>query len=183
LRAVGTLTDEVRALIRAEKRAILAELAANEPAYFRWQVRKPQGWQEVRFAPSATRADVALAYPGMEAKPLPDETDSVLRNRANTGEQPGDSHRADAPADMRPCIDCANLSPGGRCLAAWRGESFGPGMAVARTWAPWITCRPQRCLPYRPGPNDRDKRTGRERWPLMLSAQVPAKTELAKGFR
>jgi hypothetical protein len=76
-----------------------------------------------------------------------------------------------APADMRPCVDCLNLSPGGRCLAAWRRESFGPGIAVSREWRPALTDRPQRCAPYRPGPNDPDKRTGAERWPFLLEAR------------
>ena len=73
--------------------------------------------------------------------------------------------------DRRTCISCANLSPGGLCHAAWRGESFGPGMAVARDWAPAMTDRPQRCLAYRPGPDESDRRIGRERWP-WLRAEV-----------
>lgn len=68
---------------------------------------------------------------------------------------------------MRTCRQCANLSPGGRCLAAWRGESFGPGIAISRNYAP-PPDQPLRCAPYRPGANDPDRRTGAERWPWLL---------------
>lgn len=74
-----------------------------------------------------------------------------------------------ASADMRPCVDCASYTPSGRCLAAWRGESFGAGIATSRTWTPALPERPQRCGAYAPGPNDPDRRTGRERWPMLLT--------------
>lgn len=74
-----------------------------------------------------------------------------------------------APAEMRPCVDCANFTPSGRCLAAWRGESLGTGIATSRTWTPSTPDRPQRCGAYAPGSNDSDKRTGRERWPYQFT--------------
>jgi hypothetical protein len=82
---------------------------------------------------------------------------------AERGGAPADNKRDQAPAEMRPCTDCLVLSPGGRCLAAWRGDLPG----FVRSYAPAMTDRPQRCLGYAPGPNDPDKRTGRERWPWL----------------
>lgn len=69
---------------------------------------------------------------------------------------------------MRTCRQCLNLSPGGRCLAAWRGESFGPGIAVAGDYQPLDIDRRQRCYAYSPGPEDADRRSGREPWPLLF---------------
>jgi hypothetical protein len=46
---------------------------------------------------------------------------------------------------MRTRMQCANLSPGGRCLAARRGQSFGPGIAARRDFVPLDPDRPQRC--------------------------------------
>ena len=68
---------------------------------------------------------------------------------------------------MRTCGECANLSPGGRCLAAWRGEAFGPGIALSRRYAP-TTDVMLRCACYTPGPDDPDRRSGAERWPFLL---------------
>lgn len=80
--------------------------------------------------------------------------------------------RTPAPAreaddGMRTCQQCANRSPGGRCVAAWRGESFGAGITTSRTWTPTTPDRPQRCGAYAPGANDPDRRSGRERWPTL----------------
>lgn len=77
-----------------------------------------------------------------------------------------------ASAEMRPCVDCANFTPSGRCLAAWRGESFGAGIATSRTWTPVMPEQPQRCGAYAPGPNDSDARTGRERWPFLFATEA-----------
>ena len=68
---------------------------------------------------------------------------------------------------MRTCGQCRNLSPGGRCLAAWRGESFGAGTVFSRNYAP----SPEvllRCACYVPGAEDKDQRSGAERWPFLL---------------
>lgn len=72
------------------------------------------------------------------------------------------------PAGTRACVDCANFTASGRCLAAWRGESLGAGIATSRTWTPAVPDRPQRCGAYAPGPNDPDRRAGRERWPWVF---------------
>ena len=77
-----------------------------------------------------------------------------------------------ASAEMRPCVDCANFTTSGRCLAAWRGESFGAGIATSRTWTPAMPELPQRCGAYAPGPNDSDARTGRERWPFLFATEA-----------
>lgn len=61
---------------------------------------------------------------------------------------------------MRSCQQCANLAPSGRCLAAWRGEDFGPGIAVTGRYEPLEPDRPQRCAAYAPGLDDPDRRTG-----------------------
>jgi len=69
--------------------------------------------------------------------------------------------------DLRPCLLCRNLSPGGRCLAAWRGE-----LRAARDYSPTIPDLPQRCIGYRPAADDPDQRPGRERWPEMVESQA-----------
>lgn len=109
------------------------------------------------------------------AAALADREAALVCFRALVAERATDT-RAHAPtreADdgMRACIDCANLSPGGRCLAAWRGESMGAGIATSRSWRPREPERPQRCGAYKPGPADSDRRTGRERWPFLFGEQ------------
>lgn len=66
------------------------------------------------------------------------------------------------------CRSCANLSPGGRCLAAWRGESLGDGIATSRKWSPQYPDHTLRCGAYAPLPGDPDQRTGRQRWPFLF---------------
>lgn len=73
--------------------------------------------------------------------------------------------------DRRTCRQCANSSPGGRCLAAWRNESLGEGVATGRTYEP-DTARPQRCAAYNPGPDDADRRTGAARWPTLVAEKA-----------
>ena len=74
--------------------------------------------------------------------------------------------------DLRPCLWCRNLSPGGRCLAAWRGE-----LRAARDYSPANPDLPQRCIGYRPAADDPDQRPGRERWPEMVEWQARQATE------
>ena len=69
--------------------------------------------------------------------------------------------------DLRPCLLCRNLSPGGRCLAAWRGE-----LRAARDYSPTFPGQPQRCIGYVPKPDDPERTTGRERWPEMIAWQA-----------
>ena len=71
--------------------------------------------------------------------------------------------------DRRHCAQCANLAPSGLCLAARRGE-----INASRTYHP-VDHLPRRCEGYAPGPDDPDRRPGRERWPGLS-----AKTEETK---
>jgi hypothetical protein len=76
LRAFGPMTDELRAMIRANKHALLGELGVDDvpagPSHFRWRIGDAERWLEVRFSPPATRTDVLALYPGLPAIPLPD---------------------------------------------------------------------------------------------------------------
>ncbi|HQU50456.1 MAG TPA: hypothetical protein PLM09_15260 [Casimicrobiaceae bacterium] len=80
---------------------------------------------------------------------------------------------------MRSCRQCANLTAGGRCRAVLRGESLGDGIATARTWRPSDVDRPMRCGAYLPGPDDLDRRSGRERWPFLFGANPASKGRLS----
>jgi hypothetical protein len=86
LRASGNLTDTTRALIRANKQQILAELAAKDSSAhprFQWLVLTPRGRRQVRFWPMATLADVQRFYPGADAEPLSDQPE--LDKTTDTG--------------------------------------------------------------------------------------------------
>lgn len=72
------------------------------------------------------------------------------------GEEPRPDDSAD---DLRRCDQCANLTERGLCLAARRGE-----FVASRSYEP-IRNLPRRCEGYAPGPDDPDRRPGRERWP------------------
>ena len=75
----------------------------------------------------------------------------------------GDVQRpVDFDDDRRSCDQCANLTGRGLCLAARRGE-----IVASRTYEPvrdWL----RRCEGYLPGPDDLDRRLGRERWPGLV---------------
>lgn len=60
--------------------------------------------------------------------------------------------------DRRRCDQCTNLTDRGHCLAAWRGE-----ILASRNFQPVRDWR-RRCEGYLPGPEDTDRRPGRERW-------------------
>ncbi|ADC62635.1 hypothetical protein [Allochromatium vinosum] len=64
----------------------------------------------------------------------------------------------------RTCRQCANLDADGGCRAARRGQI--PNTSRFYTYPPGIDA-PHRCVGYLPGPDDLDKRPGRERfdWP------------------
>lgn len=64
--------------------------------------------------------------------------------------------------DLRRCDQCANLTVRGLCLAARRGE-----IVAGRGYEP-IRDLPRRCEGYAPGPNDPDRRPGRDRWPGLI---------------
>ena len=65
----------------------------------------------------------------------------------------------DRTDDRRTCTGCANLA-GRTCQAARSGEIPG----VRRGYDPVADLR-RRCEGYAPGPDDPDRRHGRERWP------------------
>lgn len=168
LQATGALTDAIRATIREHKAAILAELAANDAAEGATREQATELRELVGI--------VAAHWPNDErtealAAALADPDAALVCFRALAAECRGATagRQEPAPADMRSCVDCASYTPSGRCLAAWRGESFGAGIATSRTWTPALPERPQRCGAYAPGPNDHDKRTGRERWPFLFT--------------
>lgn len=73
-------------------------------------------------------------------------------------------HKAEAVSndDRRTCDQCGNLTEGGLCLAARRGE-----IVANRIYAP-IRDLPRRCEGYAPGAADADRRLGRERWPGLI---------------
>ena len=85
---------------------------------------------------------------------------ATVQNRERTGAPAASTAQEQLPADMRACVQCLNLSAGGRCLAAYRGELPG----YARSYSPAMTDRPLRCEGYAPGHDDPDRRNGRERW-------------------
>ena len=84
--------------------------------------------------------------------------------RAAIAEFDGGMSRQDAERlawdedDRRRCAQCANLTAGGLCLAARRGE-----ITASRNYEPSRTL-PRRCEGYAPGADDPDRRPGGERW-------------------
>ena len=159
IQATGALTDTVRATIREHKAAILAELAANDPP----PVATPSQSDELRRLLAVVAADWSAEEQAEALAAALADPESALRSfRALVAER-GASTPPRASLDPS-CRSCANLAPGGRCLAAWRGESFGRGIATTKTYAPSEPDRPLCCGPYVPGPNDPDRRSGRERW-------------------
>jgi hypothetical protein len=65
--------------------------------------------------------------------------------------------------ERQTCQRCSNLTAGGRCLAAVRGEL----PSVAKSYSPVLVLR--RCEGFAPLPGDADRRTGRERWPGLAA--------------
>lgn len=68
--------------------------------------------------------------------------------------------------DRRTCIQCANLTGRGICLAARRGE-----IVASRSYEP-IRDLPRRCEGYMPGVEDIDRRSGLERWPGLIQKET-----------
>ena len=175
LRVTGALTDALRASIRDHKATIMAELGAREPAapgVASALIKREETADELRELvgivsadwPDDERADVMAAA-------LADPEAALVCFRALVAERGGalvNNKQITTPAGTRACVDCANFTASGRCLAAWRGESLGAGIATSRTWTPAVPDRPQRCGAYAPGPNDPDRRAGRERWPWLF---------------
>ncbi len=79
--------------------------------------------------------------------------------------------------DLRPCSWCRNLTRGGRCLAAWRGE-----LRAASDYSPADPTSPRRCIGFAPSPDDPDQRPGRERWPEFIERQARRPVEPRRGL-
>lgn len=67
--------------------------------------------------------------------------------------------------DRRHCSECSNLTAGGFCMAARRGETI-----TSRSYQP-IDDIPRRCVAYSPNWADQDRRCGRERWPHLVPTE------------
>jgi hypothetical protein len=107
-----------------------------------------------------TRADAEQA--ATISKVVPNSESKVEPNRFTAPRWPFEEW-----GDLRPCLLCRNLSPAGRCLAAWRGE-----LRAARDYSPTFPGQPQRCIGYRPKADDPDQTPGRERWPELAEWQA-----------
>lgn len=79
----------------------------------------------------------------------------------------------------RTCRQCRNLDADGGCRAARRGQI--PNASRHYTWPAGIDA-PHRCVGYLPGPDDLDKRPGRERfdWPTAETQPDTAKAVCAR---
>ena len=72
----------------------------------------------------------------------------------------------------RTCRQCLNLEADGGCRAARRGQI--PNTSRFYTYPPGIDA-PHRCVGYLPGPDDPDKRPGRERFDWLLKMMTERK--------
>ncbi|MCC7042068.1 MAG: hypothetical protein IT516_17315 [Burkholderiales bacterium] len=206
LRAIGTLTDVARAIIREQKVAILAELAANDaapvlvlaaasppnteasrPIATREQeaelrelvARVSAGWpnNEPTEALAAALADPVAAlecyrYLAADLPPAPRPTYTLATTLPIDERDPDD--------DRRLCTECANLTPGGRCLAARRGE--GPAVyGASRDYVP-ILGQLGRCAGYAPRASDPDQRSGTKRWPSLVEDAQRYRERALRGY-
>jgi hypothetical protein len=91
LRVTGQLTDTLRASIRSNKPALLAELAANSEPYAHararlWRIRYPNvATMDVLFTPEAMAEEVSAVYPGAAIEPIPE-----IRKRKPTAAEVGE---------------------------------------------------------------------------------------------
>ncbi|MCK7581570.1 MAG: hypothetical protein MZV65_42035 [Chromatiales bacterium] len=92
------------------------------------------------------------------------ETDAQTRREILTG-YGFDPDFQYPDSGCRTCRQCANLEADGGCRAARRGQI--PNTSRHYTWPAGIDA-PHRCVGYLPGPDDPDKRPGRERFDWLL---------------
>lgn len=125
------------------------------------KLRKVAGGNAPAVHPVAGREDGGLVPNSLLSPALPAANASpVPALAAKAGEHsPLFALGVAVPDDRRKCADCANLAHNGRCSAAGRGE-----IVAARNYRPVLSL-PRRCEGYAPGPDDADRRPGRERWP------------------
>lgn len=104
-------------------------------------------------------ANVTVATPSKSPKDT-----SCLERFSGTRSHPGFPRRVPPlnADDRRYCSQCANLSAGGHCLSASRGE-----IEADSHYKPVDNC-PRRCIGYAPKTNDPNQRTGTERWPGLI---------------
>ncbi len=145
LRALRSLTDDLRTLIRDAKLELLRELAANDEPRYWWRVegydcgQGPIGFDFCSL-PELTRAEVERRYPGATAL------------------EPGPSD------NRRTCRQCRRLSDRGQCRASDAGIRL-VGCGPLHSPAADV---PRRCEGYLPRPDDADERPGIERWPALV---------------
>lgn len=96
------------------------------------------------------------------------ETEGDISKISEISSPPACEKIGDPDDNRRTCNDCTELHQG-QCRAAARGEL----PHAARRYEP-IADRLHRCLSYRPGPEDTDRRTGRERYPGMARKAATA---------
>lgn len=79
-----------------------------------------------------------------------------LREQIEGRERQGDNRRR--------CVECAERTPRGRCLAVARGA-----FVAARGYEP-IANLLRRCEGFSPMPDDPDQRSSADRWPCLVRA-------------
>jgi hypothetical protein len=132
-----------------------------------------------RIVPEVCRLTDDADVDGALARALAHPGDALTCYRALLTElAPPPPTVSDGRDDRRPCTQCANLSRGGHCVAAWRGLKIGN---AGRDYHPSYPEQPRRCEGYTPGPDDDDRRSGIERWPdLLPSAGTAARVGAAR---
>jgi hypothetical protein len=129
--------------------ATASERSAIEELVSRLSEKEPERW---------TDADIREAI----EVACNDPEDALISLRALVGE----ATKRDSDS-RRTCSQCRNLTPGGQCMAAYRGEAIWASPRMGRKYFP-VTNLPQMCWGYLPGPDDPDRRNGRERWPNLF---------------
>jgi hypothetical protein len=124
LRVTGQLTDTLRASIRSNKPALLAELAANSEPYVHararlWRIRYPNvATMDVLFTPEAMAEEVSAVYPGAAIEPIPE-----IRKRKPTAAEVEELRTLiaetlrDDEADRNEALSVACADPDGALLS------------------------------------------------------------------
>ena len=138
----------------------------TEPAEAPARATPEQATELRRLVPEVCRLTNEADPEGALAIALADPEAALTSYRALLAELTEPTADATSCDDRRPCAVCANFSPGGLCIAAWRGVKIGN---AGREYHPAYPEQPRRCVGYRPGLNDNDQRSGAERWPEVLT--------------
>lgn len=158
-KASASVATPANRLVTGEIRELLAIISADWPA------------DEKADALAAALADPDGALRCFRALVAERDATTPTCNTGRIQVEPGAPVAAIQRGEQRmaTCRTCANLSPGGRCLAAWRGESLGNGIGTGRNWGPQDPDAPLCCGAYAPLASDPDQRTGRQRWPFLFA--------------